>query len=73
MVAVAVSGRQRTSEDNQLVSGTSTGKLREVETWPEEIRLSSVLAARGASWLVGRPYPPMRLIDGVFEIPVLPA
>ena len=44
-----------------------------MEMWPEEIRLTRVLAARRIRWLAGRPYPPTRLIDGVFEIPVLPA
>ena len=38
---------------------------------PEEIRLSSVLAARRNRWLADRTYTPTRLIDGVFEIPML--
>ena len=39
---------------------------------PEEIRLSRVLAARSNRWLADRPDPPTRLINGVFELPMLP-
>ena len=38
---------------------------------PEEFRLSGVLAARRNRWLADRTYPPTRLIDGIFEIPML--
>ena len=42
-----------------------------MEMRSEEIRLSRVLVARGNRWLADRTYPPTRLVDGVFEIPML--
>ncbi len=38
---------------------------------PGEIRLSRVLAGRRNRWLADRTNPPTRLINGVFEIPML--